>query len=273
MLFLRIAAEVFGWAGLLLVLVMLATFPLLAADPYLYSTSWAGVAFLGFAILSIPGILIGALARRRRLQVASALVGLVYIVVGLINLVPAKFVNGREPEWGSILFDLAPGIICLLLGIPILRVSPKFLRQMKEAKNWYIAVLKKYAVFSGRARRKEYWMFVLVNFIIGFVLDFIEALFMPGSSRMSLPGVGSIGAPWIIYSLYNLAVLLPSIGVAIRRLHDTNRSGWWLLIELVPLVGAIGLIVWTVRDSQPGDNKYGANPKTGNASVLVLPGA
>ena len=82
--------------------------------------------------------------------------------------------------------------------------------------NWYLDVLKKYAVFSnGRSRRKEYWMFFLINIIIAIVLGFIE---------------GIMGGPGIISSLYSLAVLLPEIGVSIRRLHDTNRSGWWLFI-------------------------------------------
>jgi uncharacterized membrane protein YhaH (DUF805 family) len=110
---------------------------------------------------------------------------------------------------------------------------------------WYLEVLKKYAVFSGRARRKEYWMFVLFNVIVSIVLFAIGR---------------AIGAEFL-QGLYSLAVLLPGLGVAVRRLHDTDRSGWWLLIALVPLVGAIVLLVFTVSDSQPGDNQYGPNPK------------
>jgi uncharacterized membrane protein YhaH (DUF805 family) len=112
--------------------------------------------------------------------------------------------------------------------------------------NWYIEVLKKYAVFSGRARRTEYWMFVLFNFLIGFALGFIEGFF---------------GGPGIIGMLYSLAVLIPGIAVGVRRLHDTNRSGWWLLIALIPLIGLIVLIVFFASDSQVEENKYGANPK------------
>ena len=112
--------------------------------------------------------------------------------------------------------------------------------------NWYLDVLKKYAVFNGRSRRKEYWMFFLINIIIAIVLGFIE---------------GIMGGPGIISSLYSLAVLLPEIGVSIRRLHDTNRSGWWLFICLVPIIGVIILIVYMVQDSQPGENQYGQNPK------------
>ena len=116
--------------------------------------------------------------------------------------------------------------------------------------NWYLEVLKKYAVFGGRARRKEYWMFFLFNIIILLVLGFVEGLF---------------GSPGIIGILYSLAVLIPCIAVSVRRLHDTGRSGWWLLIGFVPLLGAIVLLVFMVQDSKPGDNQYGANPKTETA--------
>jgi uncharacterized membrane protein YhaH (DUF805 family) len=112
--------------------------------------------------------------------------------------------------------------------------------------NWYLEVLQKYTVFTGRAHREEYWMFVLFNMIIAFALNFIEGL---------------AGGPGLLASIYSLAVLLPSIAVGIRRLHDTGRSGWWLLIALVPLVGTIVLIVFMVQDSKPGDNLYGPNPK------------
>ena len=118
--------------------------------------------------------------------------------------------------------------------------------------NWYLEVLRKYAVFSGRARRKEYWMFFLFNLIIFFVLGLIE-----GFLRIAPQINGSVLA-----SIYALAILIPGIAVGVRRLHDTNRSGWWLLISLVPLIGAIVILVFMVQDSQPGDNQYGQNPKT-----------
>lgn len=112
--------------------------------------------------------------------------------------------------------------------------------------NWYLEVLKKYAVFEGRARRKEYWMFFLFNFIIVFALGIIEEL---------------IGGPGLISTLYLLAVLIPSIAVGVRRLHDIGRSGWWLLIGVIPLIGGIVLLVFFVKDSSAGPNQYGANPK------------
>lgn len=118
--------------------------------------------------------------------------------------------------------------------------------------NWYITVLKKYAVFSGRARRSEYWFFVLFNMIVAFVLGFIDGFLGLGDMEA---GIGLLG------TIYGLAVIIPSIAVGVRRLHDTNRSGWWLLISLVPLIGAIVLIVFFVMDSTPGDNRFGPNPK------------
>ena len=109
----------------------------------------------------------------------------------------------------------------------------------------FIEVLKKYAVFSGRARRKEYWMYTLFVVIIYAVLL----------------GIGiAIKAPAIAIVFY-VAILLPSLAVGVRRLHDIGRSGWWLLFGIVPLAGPITLLVFTCTDSQPGVNKYGPNPK------------
>ena len=122
--------------------------------------------------------------------------------------------------------------------------------------NWYLEVLKKYAVFSGRARRKEYWFFVLFNIIISIVLAVIDGV---TGSFSPEAGMGLLGG------IYTLAVLIPGIAVSVRRLHDTERSGWWLLIALVPLIGAIVLLVFTAQDSKPGQNQYGANPKEATA--------
>ena len=118
--------------------------------------------------------------------------------------------------------------------------------------SWYLEVLKKYAVFGGRARRKEYWFFVLFNTLIVVALTIIDAMLGSFSARS---GTG------ILASLYSLAVLVPSIAVGVRRLHDTSRSGWWILIGLIPLIGAVVLLVFMVLDSAPGENIYGASPK------------
>ncbi|MFJ5864057.1 DUF805 domain-containing protein [Streptomyces parvus] len=111
--------------------------------------------------------------------------------------------------------------------------------------NWYLAVLKNYAGFSGRARRKEYWMFTLINFVISLVLTIIG---------------NAIGVEFISY-IYSVAVIIPALAVAVRRLHDTGRSGWWLLIALVPLVGAIVLIVFLASEGKQETNEHGVNPK------------
>jgi uncharacterized membrane protein YhaH (DUF805 family) len=118
--------------------------------------------------------------------------------------------------------------------------------------NWYLQVLKKYAVFSGRARRKEYWMFTLFNIIFAAVAALLDNLLGTAIEGM---GYG------IIYILYVLAVLIPGIAVSVRRLHDIGKSGWMLLLYLIPLVGAIWILVYLVTDSNPGENEFGPNPK------------
>ncbi len=118
--------------------------------------------------------------------------------------------------------------------------------------DWYIQVLKKYAVFSGRARRKEYWFFVLFNILISIALSMIDGVL--GTTNADT-GTGILGG------IYSLAVLIPSIAVLVRRLHDTDRSGWWALIGLIPIIGWIVLLVFMVQDSHPGQNQYGPNPK------------
>ncbi len=117
---------------------------------------------------------------------------------------------------------------------------------------WYLKVLKNYAVFAGRARRKEYWFFVLFNILIFMVLSLVEHF-------MGLVEAGAYYGP--ISGLYNLAVLIPSIAVTVRRLHDTGKSGWWILLNLIPIVGAVVIIVFMVIDSDEAANEYGPNPK------------
>lgn len=118
--------------------------------------------------------------------------------------------------------------------------------------NWYLEVLKKYAVFTGRARRSEYWFFTLFNFLIALVLGFIDGIF----GTVSELGIGMLGF------IYGLAVLVPGIAVGVRRLHDTGKTGWWLLLAFIPIIGAIILIVFFVQDSEAGENEYGPNPKS-----------
>ncbi|MGW9437039.1 DUF805 domain-containing protein [Streptomyces sp. NPDC055607] len=111
--------------------------------------------------------------------------------------------------------------------------------------NWYLNGLKKYADFQGRARRQEFWAFTLCNWIITFAVTLVDTAF--GTIAISL--------------VYCLAVFLPSLAVAVRRLHDTGRSGWMLLLVLVPIVGAIVFIVFAVTEGDRHPNAHGPNPK------------
>jgi uncharacterized membrane protein YhaH (DUF805 family) len=118
--------------------------------------------------------------------------------------------------------------------------------------NYYIDVLKKYAVFSGRASRKEYWMFFLWNFIIG-VVDLLVLVLLTKTV---------IATIFVFLTLiYALAVLIPNVAVLARRIHDINLSAWWILIGLIPYLGQVVIFVFAVIDSTHGDNKYGPNPK------------
>lgn len=118
--------------------------------------------------------------------------------------------------------------------------------------NWYLKVLKQYADFSGRARRKEYWMFALFN-----VIFIASAMILD-----TVLGVTIGELPYgVFYFLYSLAVLIPGLAVYVRRLHDIGKSGWMILIAIIPIIGPIWLLVLTLTASNHGENKYGSNPK------------
>jgi uncharacterized membrane protein YhaH (DUF805 family) len=118
--------------------------------------------------------------------------------------------------------------------------------------NWYLKVLKQYADFSGRARRKEYWMFVLFNFIFCFAAMILDNLF----------GTVIDGMPYgVIYILYALAMMIPGLAVGVRRLHDVGKSGWFYLVVFIPLIGAIWLLVLFVTEGNQGSNSYGQDSK------------
>jgi len=120
---------------------------------------------------------------------------------------------------------------------------------------WYKKVLNQYADFEGRARRTEYWMFTLVNMLIMIPLYIIGVIgTKSGSSLLSSVGLG-------LYMLYALAVLVPSLAVGVRRLHDTGKSGWMLLISLIPIIGGIWLLILFVTEGDKGENQYGLDPK------------
>ncbi|MDO9154538.1 MAG: DUF805 domain-containing protein [Paludibacter sp.] len=118
--------------------------------------------------------------------------------------------------------------------------------------NYYLKVLQNYATFSGRARRSEYWMFGLFNIIFLIVAMILDNIL--GTTAGVLPY-------GVFYFLYAFAVLIPGLAVVVRRLHDVGKSGWFFFIGLIPLIGAIWLLVLMVTDSNPGENQYGANPK------------
>ena len=115
---------------------------------------------------------------------------------------------------------------------------------------WYLEVLKKYAVFNGRARRKEFWMFYLFNIIILVVLGLIEGF----------AGIAPNSDQSVLGNIYQLAVLIPTIAVGVRRMHDTDHSGWWLLFPLVNLAFA-------ASEGTQGDNRFGPDPKAISKTV------
>jgi len=124
-------------------------------------------------------------------------------------------------------------------------INPNLLIVLKIME-WYLSCLKEhYADFKGRARRKEYWMFVLCNLLAAIVVAFVAGL-------IKLP---------VLYYLYGLAVLVPGVAVSVRRLHDIGKSGWWIFISLIPVIGGIWLLVLFCLDSQAGANEWGENPK------------
>ena len=118
--------------------------------------------------------------------------------------------------------------------------------------NWYLKALNQYADFNGRARRKEYWMFFLFNMVFAAVALLIDIA--AGTANLD-SGSG------LFQGIYSLAVLIPGLAVGVRRLHDVGKSGWMLLIALIPIIGAIWLLVLMVTDSKEGTNKWGENPK------------
>lgn len=121
-----------------------------------------------------------------------------------------------------------------------------FQRQVsfKEAVVW--ALTKNYCNFNGRSSRSEYWWYVLFTFIVGVVISVVFSF--------------SQDVNMIVSCVVNLALLLPGLGLCVRRLHDIGKSGWWVFLAFIPLVGAIILIVWFCKESMPGENEYGPVP-------------
>jgi uncharacterized membrane protein YhaH (DUF805 family) len=128
--------------------------------------------------------------------------------------------------------------------------------------NWYLAALKKYAVFAGRARRKEFWIFLLVNTLVAVALAMVDI--NTGTFDEDV-GLG------LLSGLYAVVMLLPSIAVTVRRLHDTDRSGWWYLLVFVPVIGGLVILVFMLLDGTPGSNRFGPSPKAESGPVAPAP--
>lgn len=124
--------------------------------------------------------------------------------------------------------------------------------------NWYLLTIKKYAVFQGRARRKEFWMFVLFNILFSFILGVVDAL-IGTYNWQSDTG--------LLSSIYSLFVILPNLAVTTRRLHDINRSGWWQLLYLLPIIGWLVLLYFFVSKGNIGANRFGEDPKQNNLNT------
>lgn len=143
-------------------------------------------------------------------------------------------------------------------------------------------VLSKYAAFSGRARRSEYWWYTLAYGIVMTVL--YSVLIVPGLTEYmaalteaaanptgTVPAApGSLTTGYVIFSLVALALLLPTLGVTVRRLHDTNRSGYWVFLHLVVFVGQIVLIAFAAQAGTPGENRFGADPKAQESAPAAV---
>jgi uncharacterized membrane protein YhaH (DUF805 family) len=127
---------------------------------------------------------------------------------------------------------------------PIIRSPILFLKMNKFIENFLNLIKTKYVKFDGRASRFEYWGFVLVNFVIAVVFSLLDSV---------------IGTGGLLYGVAGLALLLPGVSAAVRRLHDIGKSGWWLLISLIPIVGLV-LLYFLVQPSQSGSNAYGEAP-------------
>lgn len=138
-------------------------------------------------------------------------------------------------------------------------------------------ITKNYANFSGRARRREFWMFTLINTIVLFVLylpALIPLMSMSAQAEMGAAPADLSAIPLVaqiflgLYLLYSLAVFLPTLAVSIRRLHDSGKTGWMYLVALIPLIGSLLLLYFLIQDSEAGSNKWGPNPKNiGNGTT------
>jgi uncharacterized membrane protein YhaH (DUF805 family) len=129
----------------------------------------------------------------------------------------------------------------------------------KSAIQWMVVPLRQYATFTGRARRREYWWFTLLTVLVNIVLGIVDGAVMGGATLAQFGGIGPLGA------IAALALIIPGLAVSFRRMHDLDRSAWWLLLGLLPLIGGLILLYWYVQRGTVGGNRFGPDPLAGEA--------
>ncbi len=131
---------------------------------------------------------------------------------------------------------------------------------------WYLKVLKQYADFNGRARRKEYWMYALFTFIVFFATASLDILLFGGDLESDEP-------PMLIFTcIYLLGTIIPNLALSVRRLHDSGQSGWMFFVKIIPFIGGIWFFILMVTNGQTGSNKYGPDPKVEGTSAPDIEG-
>ena len=135
--------------------------------------------------------------------------------------------------------------------------------------DWALLPLKRYADFSGRSRRKEYWFFALLVFVVTMAIMLVSGLGGALLDPTSAMAAGGFGLGLLVFLLISLALIIPSIAVQVRRFHDQDRSGWFVLLNLIPYLGALVVLVFMCLDGTPGPNRYGPDPKERDAPVAA----
>lgn len=134
---------------------------------------------------------------------------------------------------------------------------------MEQFQRYFIDTLKnRYAAFKGRATRSEYWYFLLFSIIIALILTALDSMII--NPLLGIQPLVETARTGILGTLFSFGTLIPSVALAIRRLHDIGKSGWWILLGVIPIVNIIGIFVllyFFIKDSQPSENLYGTNPK------------
>lgn len=128
---------------------------------------------------------------------------------------------------------------------------------------WMLMPLRRYADFSGRSRRKEYWMFILLILIVGVGLGLVTGSFTTVSDQADSFEMATWSSSSILLSVFYLAIIIPSLAVQVRRFHDQDKSGWLVLLNFIPLVGGLIVLVFMCLEGTRGDNRYGPDPKAG----------